>query len=1030
MSPESLRVRLEAAARGAAERVPEATRRTAGSLSRRVRSSRSQVTVVVLADGTEEQVRASLDSARDQSAARLEIVVVVRDERLAPLAHRAAAEDSRVRAVESFGSDHARARQFGAVAARSDWLLFLSPRQLLLPGAVTALLEARGERRTVVVGQVEDPRTSWARLPLLGRLLVPAELWGAALDDGEPDGQTVAVVLVADTYDATGHSYAEALVPVLRDEAATARLLDRVDDPAPELSSRVAQDRSMIASLDRDELAEERAARATGTLGRDLPRFVLGVERYDELQWTRLSNHVEEMVVTAGDQGLAEVPVEDRVALWLAAGGRREELTAFVAARRFAAGELATSVEGGRVLAAYDAAPKDVPEPVLTLGEAETPLRVRLLRSWIDGEELGLELYVGVRNVGSESPAVRVRLVGQPSLALTAEVSSDPAVTRWMAEPHQRHHEGVVRTQVPLAALGPAGWRLEVELDDRGVRRTGTVSGELPTAPLGVLVRRFELAPGRLSVAVTAPQGAQLALTAPGRDIPGTADGDQWVFDLSTDPWGLGRLPAPTGTYRLVLSADGAEIPVALDVEVAGRLPFEVVGAEHRAAVLRSPDGGLLLRLDPPLDDEEDGAWAQRRLQDHYLQVSEPLEPRLVYFQAFDGQSPTDNPGAIQAELRRVLEEAGRSDVRMLWAVADCSTRGARGRRAGAAPQPGVVRRPRARPVGGQLHRARAVVRASRGSAGAADRARLPVPGDGPLPVASRRPDADPRRPAARPHRRDLEHAADADPRDGPLLPRELRLRGPGPRAGLPRAPTRWWRRGTSNDERMPGSGSASRPTSAPCSTRPPGATTDPPTSSTSRPGCTSTWPRRLVRWVPTTWCCGAATPSTRRSGYGAHVVDVTTYPEINDLVLASDAAVLDYSSLRFDLAITGRPMVFLVPDLRDHTEQGGGFLYDFARSAPGPLLDSTAEVVDALADLPPPRAAVARAGWRSSTATTTGWPTDVPRSAWSPSSSGRCSRLRRPGRFQWVGHRALASRTRGSGQVERRGLPDRKGPT
>ena len=181
------------------------------------RSGRPQATVVVLARGKEEHVRASLDSVRDQPLARLEIVVVVMDERLQPLADRAAAEDWRVRAVESYGSDWARARQFGAVAARTDWLLFLSPRQLLLPGAVTALLEARGERRTVVIGQVEDPETSWARLPLLGRLLVPAELWGGALDDGEQDGQTVAVVLVADTYADGSHSYAEARVPVLRD---------------------------------------------------------------------------------------------------------------------------------------------------------------------------------------------------------------------------------------------------------------------------------------------------------------------------------------------------------------------------------------------------------------------------------------------------------------------------------------------------------------------------------------------------------------------------------------------------------------------------------------------------------------------------------------------------------------------------------------------------------------------------------------------------------------------------------------------
>ena len=88
-------------------------------------------------------------------------------------------------------------------------------------------------------------------------------------------------------------------------------------------------------------------------------------------------------------------------------------------------------------------------------------------------------------------------------------------------------------------------------------------------------------------------------------------------------------------------------------------------------------------------------------------------------------------------------------------------------------------------------------------------------------------------------------------------------------------------------------------------------------------------------------------------SAGGAQVVDVTTYPEINDLLLASDAAVLDYSSLRFDFALTGRPMVFLVPDLRDYTEQTRGFLYPFEDSAPGPMVATTEEVVAALRDVP-----------------------------------------------------------------------------
>jgi CDP-glycerol glycerophosphotransferase len=89
-----------------------------------------------------------------------------------------------------------------------------------------------------------------------------------------------------------------------------------------------------------------------------------------------------------------------------------------------------------------------------------------------------------------------------------------------------------------------------------------------------------------------------------------------------------------------------------------------------------------------------------------------------------------------------------------------------------------------------------------------------------------------------------------------------------------------------------------------------------------------------------------------------ARVLDVTDYPEINDLTLAADVAVLDYSSLRFDWALTGKPMVFFVPDVTEYFAFRPP-LFDFAGSAPGPLLATTDEVVGALSDLD-----AVRTGW------------------------------------------------------------------
>jgi CDP-glycerol glycerophosphotransferase len=79
--------------------------------------------------------------------------------------------------------------------------------------------------------------------------------------------------------------------------------------------------------------------------------------------------------------------------------------------------------------------------------------------------------------------------------------------------------------------------------------------------------------------------------------------------------------------------------------------------------------------------------------------------------------------------------------------------------------------------------------------------------------------------------------------------------------------------------------------------------------------------------------------------------VDVTDYPEVSDLYLAADAAIADYSSLRFDFGVTGKPMIFHVPDLQRY-QDSRGWLFDYEPTAPGPLVSTTDEVVDALLDL------------------------------------------------------------------------------
>ena len=80
-----------------------------------------------------------------------------------------------------------------------------------------------------------------------------------------------------------------------------------------------------------------------------------------------------------------------------------------------------------------------------------------------------------------------------------------------------------------------------------------------------------------------------------------------------------------------------------------------------------------------------------------------------------------------------------------------------------------------------------------------------------------------------------------------------------------------------------------------------------------------------------------------------AGVIDVTAFPDIAALMAAADVLVSDYSSVMFDFAVTERPQVFLVPDLEQYRDVDRGFYLDFAQVAPGPIVDTTEAVIEAL---------------------------------------------------------------------------------
>ncbi len=74
-------------------------------------------------------------------------------------------------------------------------------------------------------------------------------------------------------------------------------------------------------------------------------------------------------------------------------------------------------------------------------------------------------------------------------------------------------------------------------------------------------------------------------------------------------------------------------------------------------------------------------------------------------------------------------------------------------------------------------------------------------------------------------------------------------------------------------------------------------------------------------------------------------VVDASREPDVNEVMLAADILVTDYSSIIFEYSLLNRPMAFLAPDL-DAYERERGFFFDYRSGVPGPVVDTTEQLI------------------------------------------------------------------------------------
>lgn len=85
---------------------------------------------------------------------------------------------------------------------------------------------------------------------------------------------------------------------------------------------------------------------------------------------------------------------------------------------------------------------------------------------------------------------------------------------------------------------------------------------------------------------------------------------------------------------------------------------------------------------------------------------------------------------------------------------------------------------------------------------------------------------------------------------------------------------------------------------------------------------------------------------------FPANVRDMSHLDDINELCMLADVLITDYSSVFFDFAVTGRPILFYCYDLALYASAIRGFYLDVHEDLPGPVAQSNEELLALLADL------------------------------------------------------------------------------
>jgi CDP-glycerol glycerophosphotransferase len=403
-----------------------------------------------------------------------------------------------------------------------------------------------------------------------------------------------------------------------------------------------------------------------------------------------------------------------------------------------------------------------------------------------------------------------------------------------------------------------------------------------------------------------------------------------------------GTLPLGEGTWRLFRASDMT--PVIVDREAAAGLPLETVVARKPFAFGVSRDGRALLSVRRDLADDERGGYHQRRLRGEYAaRRRAPLRDAVVYL-SYGGRQASDGPLALQREL--VRRDA---PFEHLWTVLDAQCE----------PPPGATA---LREGGRQYHEALATARYVVTNDLLPDwferrEDQVCVQTWHGTPVKRLGPDVEGTRRLRR-LRRDLDHqvanwqyVVSPNRFSTPILREAYGIEGELLEIGYPRV------------DMLLGPGREERAAAVRARLGLPEGARAVLYAPTFRDHLVDRGKRlRLdlkLDFEELRRAVGEDTVVLFRKHHAiadavpvtadGFVRDVSRFPDANELLLAADVLVTDYSSVMVDFANTGRPILLYAYDLEDYAR---GFYVDYEATVPGPVLRTTGEVADALRDL------------------------------------------------------------------------------